>query len=565
MKPADRSRRAHWRVAAGEALALPAVRNGWLSLRLVLEGRGEFAVRCDWPQPTVSADLFREFYHRMADRAEWFADGLVPLPPGAALTIPDPDNRAPDQRAQSVWVDVFVSREARVGRHEGRLTCTAGGRDFAISIALDVLPLVYPDDDAIDIDHNSFGSTFLEKQYPGTVPATKGPAQTDALLRLIHRYHALIFEHHGIYHQLGYDHTGATTELFAPRLSGDGRNRHACDWSVYDRHYGPLFDGSAFRGGRRAPRPLYTTYAPINPNWPADYLGWGQPGFRAELINVLRDFDAHLRDNGWTHTILEYFFNHKKRVRYFEWDGDEPRFARDDIYFKTWRGFLDKAVGGSPVPWKMRCDSDWMMNEHFTSMAGVIDFWVLSWIIDSFGPEVHAGPMARGDICWTYSPIPGIEAPSSWINQRVWLTWARDFTGHVHWHTANPGDDPFFASNGAATAMMYSGERFDVAGPMPTARLKVQRNAVQDINLLEMAARARGKDAVLADLVPGIPIELWREQAPVQRTRPPWEWGMTNLRERVEPSNRPTEPLDPLWWEPVRDYARTRALEVSHG
>jgi hypothetical protein len=281
VKPADRSRRPHWRVAAGEALTLPAVRNGWLSLRLVVEGQGGFAVRRDWPEQTISTDLYREFHHKMADRDEWFADGLVPIPAGEGLTIPDPDNQVPGQRVQTVWVDVFV------------------------------------------------------------------------------------------------------------------------------------------------------------------------------------------------------------------------------------------------------------------------------------------GPKARGDICWTYSGGAGIADPSSGIIQPAWRTWARDFTGNVNWHTANPGDAPWFASNGALIAMMYSGERFGVAGPMPTARLKVQRNAMQDINLLEMVARARGKDAVRADLVPGIPIELWREKAPVQRTRPPWEWGMTNLRERVEPSNRPTEPLAPLWWEPVREYARTRAMAVS--
>ncbi|MCX7591565.1 MAG: DUF4091 domain-containing protein [Kiritimatiellae bacterium] len=338
-----------------------------------------------------------------------------------------------------------------------------------------------------------------------------------------------------------------------------------CDWSIYDRHYGPLFDGSAFRGGRRLPKPLYTTYLPVNPNWPADYLGWGQPGFRVEVVNVLRDFDSHFREKGWTHTILEYFFNHKKRLRYFEWDGDEPRFPRDDIYFKTWREFLDEAVAGSPVPWKFRCDSDWLMNEHFTSLAGVIDFWVLSWIVDSYGPEVHAGPMKRGDICWTYSTTPGMDAPSSAIAQRVWLTWARDFSGHVHWHTTLLDSDPFFGSRGGSTALMYPGERFGIAGPIPTVRLKVQRNAVQDINLLELVARELGKNVVLADLVPRIPIELWRDKAPVQYTLPPWEWGMTNLRVRVKTDHRPTEPLDPLWWEIVRGYARTKALEVIRG
>ena len=71
--------------------------------------------------------------------------------------------------------------------------------------------------------------SIYETLYPRTVPKTAGPKKTATLIDLIHKHHALIFEHHGLYHQLGYGHSGATNPLFAPALAGDGAGRHVAD------------------------------------------------------------------------------------------------------------------------------------------------------------------------------------------------------------------------------------------------------------------------------------------------------------------------------------------------
>jgi len=564
-KPADESAREHWRVEAGGRVEVAAPRNGWASLRVVVEGAGQFAPACRLDGEGIRCDLYREFYHKMADQDVWYADALVPIEPGTPLVLPDPDNRVPDQTAQGIWVDLFVARDAEVGPHTGRLVLTADGEALAIDLAINVLDLTYPDEDCIYLDHNSYGSTFLQKQYPTTVPAQEGPGQIDAFIDLIHKYHALIFEHHGIYHQLGFGHSGVTSNLFAPGAEGEGRNRHLTDWRIYDRHYGPLCDGSAFDGCRRKAMPIYAIYTPFTPAWPADYVGFGGEGYEVELINGLRDFDAHFRENGWTNTILEYFFNHKKRFRYFGWDGDEPRYATDDVYWRRYRRILDKAVSGSPVLWKFRSDSSWMMKEHWTTLADVVDFWVCGGFVDAWEKEAHEGPMARGDVVWTYSGGTGVADPSADIIQYAYRTWIRDFTGNVNWLTTNPGSDPWFNCDGARTAMMYTGDRFGIDGPIPSIRLKVQRNAMQDINLLERVAQARGKDAVKADLIPTIPIELWHPPTKGQLELPPHEWTSAVYGRSVEPDQREVKSIDPLWWDAVRTYARTNAQEVSRG
>ena len=73
-------------------------------------------------------------------------------------------------------------------------------------------------------------------------------------------------------------------------------------------------------------------YLPVNPEWPTSYLWWDEPGYEAEFVNVLSDFERHFREKKWTSTRLEVFFNQKKRYKGFPWDGDEIRFDRDNQY-----------------------------------------------------------------------------------------------------------------------------------------------------------------------------------------------------------------------------------------
>jgi hypothetical protein len=566
VKPSDQSKHAHWRVDAGGRVELKAARNGWVSLRLVAAGSGEFAVRCELDGDGVACDLYREFYHKMAGEQDvWLPDALVPLAAGERVPLPHPEYQCPHQTAQSVWVDLFVARNAKVGPRAGRLVLAAGGAELAIELALDVLELTCPDDDAVCMDHNSYGCDWIAQAYGEQVPQARGPEQFAAMIPIIHAYHRMCFEHHGLLHQLGMGHSGVTNALFAPRLSGDGRGRHVSDWSTYDAHYGPLLDGSAFAGCRRRAAPVHAIYTAFNPDWPADYLGFRQPGYRVELQNVLRDFDEHFKANGWTKTILEYFFNHKKRYRYFEWDGDEPRYERDDETWKHYGEMFHEVTAGSPVQWRFRCDASWMQRYHWDTLAGVVNFWVCGGFVNFYEQEVHAGPMARGDEVWFYGGGATLPEASSGIIQAVYRAWFRDFKGFCRWLTTRIGPDPWMANDGMPTGMFHPGTRFGVAGPIASIRLKLERNAVQDVNLLEMIAAQRGKQKVRDDLTPKIPIRLWEPKPKGAVELPSWEWTAKNLQREIEPSEQKLEPLDPLWWQAVRDYAIAGAQEVYRG
>ena len=69
-------------------------------------------------------------------------------------------------------------------------------------------------------------------------------------------------------------------------------------------------------------------------------------------------------------------------------------------------------------------------------------------------------------------------------------------------------------------------DRFGIAGPIPSARLKLKRNATQDINLIDAAAKAAGKlEQVRTRLSEMVPIRTWEKPPRAVVELPPEEWN----------------------------------------
>ena len=259
------------------------------------------------------------------------------------------------------------------------------------------------------------------------------------------------------------------------------------------------------------------------------------------------------REKGWTQTRWELFFNHKKRYKAFPWDGDETRFEQDLPYFHEYARLMRKAVpAASPVKWVFRTDASWMMERQFKELAGVIDLWacgggMLSW----YQPQVKA-LKDRGDIVWAYGGPPGIARPAIEITVtplRMWM-WGAD--GFIHWLTVSPGRDPWFRSDGGETALVYPGERFGADGPIPSVRLKLQRNAIQDINLLHAS---RADRAGVAQRYNSTRPEQWWTPRPPIADGLPHEWSNADISEAPRPYERFFTRLDPDAWQRVRQLA----------
>ena len=127
-----------------------------------------------------------------------------------------------------------------------------------------------------------------------------------------------------------------------------------------------------------------------------------------------------------------------------------------------------------------------------------------------------------------------------------------------------PGKDPWFHFDGGGTALVYPGERFGLAAPIPSVRLKVQRNAVQDIDLLDAARRGHPLDQLKAEVARrynGSTSRDWWTPRPPIADRPPWEWNNADIGEAPQPNRRLFRNIDPAAWRKVREYALQVAEE----
>jgi hypothetical protein len=432
---------------------------------------------------------------------------------------------------------------------------------------LKILAAVVPAEDAVAIDHNSYGTSWFTGQYPALAKRLGTDFYSNgSFYGLIHSYHRIFYENRGVFHQLGYGHAGKVGPEFAPRLEGSGAARHIADWTLYDRHFGPLLDGSAFADTRQGARPIPFVYLPINPEWPASFVNWGEPGYEREFVRVVSEMEHHFREKGWIATRFEMFFNHKKRYKGFPWDGDEVRFVRDYAYFKEYARLLRAAVpADSPVKFVFRADVSWTMERQFKELAGIVNFWVCG--AGEFGWYDYAPKLLkdRGDIVWIYGGTPPVTEPASHVTFDVLRPWIWGIDGFVHWQTTDAGVDPWFHFEGGAEALVYPGDRFGIERPIPSIRLKFQRNAVQDVTLINAFARTRPIDKLRAEAVKrfnNTELEEWHTPRPPLADRNPEDVSNADYEEAM-PKNPKFTRLDPAAWQRLHAYALELAREVK--
>ncbi len=561
--------------AAGEAsqraVTLESARASYASCHLAVAfpegGEYQLEIRPFAAGSRIQAELYREWFHFVPSVKRYYPDALIPVRTSYRSKLPEPDNRIPHQTVQAFWLDLWVPADATPGTYETVGILTAAGKSVKLPITLRVLAAVVPAEDAVAIDHNTYGTSWFGEQYPALVKRLGSDFFTsDEFFRLIHAYHRIIYEHRGVFHQLGYGHAGKVGPEFAPRLEGSGKNKHIVDWTLFDRHYAPLLDGSAFRDTHRGPKPIPFVYLPINPEWPASFLWWGEPGYEREFVNVVSEMERHFREKGWTTTRFELFFNHKKRYKGFPWDGDEVRFLGDQTYLKGYGRLLKQAVpAGSPVKFVFRADVSWSMERQFKELAGIVNFWVcgggeFSWY--DYAPKLLKD---RGDIVWIYGGTPIVTQPSATVTIDVLRPWLWGIDGFVHWLVTSAGKDPWFQFEGGGEALVYPGDRFGIEGPIPSIRLKIQRNAVQDVTLLNRFRQTRSIDQLRMNAARAFndtTVADWWAPRPALADRDPQESSNADIEDAL-PKRSKFINIDAGAWQRVHSYTLQLAREVK--
>jgi hypothetical protein len=552
-------------------IVLEGARGGFVSCQLAVSlpvpGPYRLDIKPFPPTSGLQLELYRQWFHYVPSAQGYFPDALVPISVPHSAALPDPDNKVTGQTAQPYWLDIWIPATATPGEFTTTAHLDAAGATVELPITVRVLAASIPPEDAIVIDHNSYGTSWFASQYPKLVQKV-GPGFYDSpeFYALIHAYHRVIYEHRGVFHQLGYGHAGKVGPEFAPQLAGSGKNKHIDNWRAYDRHYGPLLDGSAFATTHRGPHPIPYAYLPVNPEWPASMVSWGEPGYEREFVNVVSAMERHFREKGWTNTRFELFFNHKKRYKGFSWDGDEARFAKDYEYMREYARLMKRAVpADSPVKFVFRADVSWTMERQFRDLAGVVNFWVCGGGMFNWYRDAARTLKDRGDIVWTYGGTPPVTKPASQMTTDLLRTWLFGIGGFVRWQTVDPGEDPWFHFAGGGETLVYPGDRFGIAGPLASVRLKIQRNAVQDITLLNSFGGRRPLDTLreeAAQRFNGAKIDEWWGARPTFADTDPDDWSNATIDDATSATAKFAN-IDPGAWKRVRSYVMEAAKEVK--
>ncbi len=540
-------------------IKLSAARGGYVSFQLVVKS-DQACNHCKLSiESSQPADVYREWFHLNTPDKHYYPDALIPVHLPYTFQMPDTDNPIEGQKVRAFWVDVWIPRDAKPGIYHGRARLEDGAVRKTVPFTISVLPAQIPVQDVVAVDSNSYATSWIRQQYPKTL-AGSGRANEDALFRLIQQYYRIFYENRGTYHILGYGHTGYVDPGFAPELAGTGEQKHVASWDRFDRLYGPLFDGSAFAGTRRGAAPIPFVYLPINPDWPASFLWWGEPGYQAEFTNVVGEMERHFREKNWTTTHFEVFFNQKKRYKGFPWDGDEVRFPKDDRYFLVYHDLLGKALPAkTPVHFVMRADSSWTMGQQMHMLRNVIDLWCAGggefvWYADQL-PALKQ----RGDTVWIYGGTPPVQDVSSSITFDPLRAWILGVDGFVRWLAVNPGPDPWHAlSNGGSETLVYPGDRFGLAEPIPSIRLKLQRNTVQDLDLLELESKHGSREAIQSQVVrlfDNTKVAQWKHSPLPPPAGSPLDWDNADFDDALKPYMAQFPTPQPDAWQRVHDFA----------
>ncbi len=584
-------------------------RDGYASFHLVVSGLkpGEkyaLSAAVVYPQyggagqPLAGAaavDLYTEWYHalKVKDKPdEVIPDGLVPYAQNEeAIQIPNSAMAVPDQTAQAFWVDAWIPAtlpmhapgfHVSIGLYRYPMIPSSPNQAVAyVKLPLQIAAAVIPKADAIEADHNCYGLGFVNtcvEPWPAEVQKDHPWHDSPEFFSVIHAFHRMAFDHRCIFHQLGTNHVGGFSPEFNPEIAGSGRDIHVVSWKLFDAHYGPLCDGSAMQGCRRAvtyePRPVPTVYTAITPEWPAPFLHWGTPAYQVEFTKIVRAMHDHFAEKNWTHTNFELFFNHKMRYKGFPWDGDEERFSGSDAFFQEYGRLLKAAlplpatppaegrdlyVSKDGVRFIFRADASWNVNAQSQTCQGVINMWNVGGGCMTFYPKAFAAMKARGDIVWFYGGTPDIAAPAAAIVTMPARAYLVGFDGYCRWLVTSNGGDPWNHSTGGGELLYYPGGARGVHGPLPCIRLQLERNALQDVALLKsVEAQAGGHEAfatkllALAKLTPDC---FWAPDAALLK-KPIIDWDNADIGEACAQGLATHKNLDlAAWWMEVRAAA----------
>jgi hypothetical protein len=261
----------------------------------------------------------------------------------------------------------------------------------------------------------------------------------------------------------------------------------------------------------------------------------------------MKEFTRHFEEKGWTGTKMELFFNHKKRYRYFPFDGDETRFEEDAVIFEIFNDYVRDIFDETNAQFIFRTDSSWSYGKHLHGKyLDICNMWVVGGSIFSWFPEGPRMMQERNNTIFIYGGIPGgiaenLQSLFFWPVRMVML----DIDGFTLWNSTGFGQkDPLETPEGNGNNIYwYPGSYFGYKLPIPSIRLKALRNYVQMADLMKMA-KGTPKLEKIKEMINGFynaDDSFWWREKPALLNDPPHTWTNAKLSDAQSGYRKPQE------------------------
>jgi hypothetical protein len=406
-------------------------------------------------------------------------DPLIPLTD--KFSIPAADEKIAGQRVAAIVGEVFIPHDAPVGVRRGLLRLISGQERLDLKVELEVWNFTLPDYLSFLPEMNCYDLPQNERDY----------------YRLAHRHRTFV-------NRVPYSQNGEVAAGCAPHSNGV-----KLDFADWDRRFGPLLDGRAFKDLPRGNVPVDGFYLPLHENWPSkindSYNGsyWADEGFTAKyrerFVDVSRQFTAHLATQKWNDTLFHVFLNNKNNFKERGWSRgsspwllDEPSHWQDywalKFFGEAWRdGHLagELLLSGKQMPANIlyRCD----ISRPQWQRDGLDD--TLGYNVVAGGPFLQYRQMVRdraerfNQIVVVYGTANHPDASN--VQGAAWCVdaWRLGADGVLPWQTVGTNEA---WQNAEETSLFYPGEPLKLEGPMPSIRLKSYLRGQQDVEYLTM-------------------------------------------------------------------------------
>jgi hypothetical protein len=416
---------------------------------------------------------------------------IDPYTPGRAVGAPF---TVPAGLNQPIWLDVTIPLGTFPGAYSGAITVSASGQPSArIPLSLTVWNLTLPDMSSVTTYFGMHVDPLLD--YHSGISACSGSScWLDNSLRartIVRRYEELLHQHRA-----------GAWENFVPDPDGE-RCSAPTSWKYYDEALAPYLNGSYWSDG--VPSSWIPT--PFSPG-----VSWGMESdcTQVQYIAVARAWAQHLKSKSWFDKALVYAY-------------DEP----------PAEALADIAKNSS---WMQQADPDWKARildtveptpADISTLGPALGIFTVAlsgydhWAHDSslpaaetaYGRSQWPALFAQGTQLWFYesnaqsAPYPTF-ASNTLLGYEprimLWGAWYEHASGFLLWDTtawtqASPwgpnvgwgksGDGVLIYPGNHDGALGPAGSPAGVAidGPIPSYRLKMVRDGLQDWALFKLA------------------------------------------------------------------------------